>query len=159
MSLHERAPPLIADVDLQRKIMNQISRRSLFGAAAAASVLPVASGLAAFSPIAAAAEAPKKARTIAEIAAMSPVDMAHESAVVQTAYEIIRTAARPSSRSVPTAPVRRSPPGALRAPATAATTPIPAAFAPTSPSTSSRPNRSLTPTTASTAFSLTSIMP
>ncbi len=74
--------------------MNQISRRSLFGAAAAASVLPVASGLAAFSPIAAAAEAPKKARTIAEIAAMSPVDMAHESAVVQTAYEIIRTAAR-----------------------------------------------------------------
>ena len=41
----------------ERKIMTQISRRSLFGAAAAASVLPVASGLAAFSPIAAAAAA------------------------------------------------------------------------------------------------------
>ena len=64
--------------------MTQISRRSLFGAAAAASVLPVASGLAAFSPIAAAAAAPKKARTIVEIAAMSPVDMARESDVVQT---------------------------------------------------------------------------
>ena len=50
--------------------MTQISRRSLFGAAAAASVLPVAGGLAAFSPIAAAAAAPKKARTIVEIAAM-----------------------------------------------------------------------------------------
>lgn len=73
--------------------MTQISRRSLFGAAAAASVLPVASGLAAFSPIAAAAAAPKKARTIVEIAAMSPVDMARESDVVQTSYEIIRAAA------------------------------------------------------------------
>ena len=40
--------------------MTQISRRSLFGAAAAASVLPVAGGLAAFSPIAGAAAAPKK---------------------------------------------------------------------------------------------------
>ena len=73
--------------------MTQISRRSLFGAAAAASVLPVAGGLAAFSPIAAAAAAPKKARTIVEIAAMSPVDMARESDVVQTSYEIIRAAA------------------------------------------------------------------
>ena len=73
--------------------MTQISRRSLFGAAAAASVLPVAGGLAAFSPIAGAAAAPKKARTIVEIAAMSPVDMARESDVVQTSYEIIRAAA------------------------------------------------------------------
>ena len=73
--------------------MTQISRRSLFGAAAAASVLPVAGGLAAFSPIAAAAAAPKKARTIVEVAAMSPVDMARESDVVQTSYEIIRAAA------------------------------------------------------------------
>ena len=73
--------------------MTQISRRSLFGAAAAASVLPVAGGLAAFSPIAAAAAAPKKARPIVEIAAMSPVDMARESDVVQTSYEIIRAAA------------------------------------------------------------------
>lgn len=62
----------------ERKIMTQISRRSLFGAAAAASVLPVAGGLAAFSPIAAAAAAPKKARTIVEIAAMSPIDMARK---------------------------------------------------------------------------------
>ena len=38
----------------------------------------------------AAAAAPKKARTIVEIAAMSPVDMARESDVVQTSYEIIR---------------------------------------------------------------------
>lgn len=44
----------------ERKIMTQISRRSLFGAAAAASVLPVAGGLAAFSPIAAAAAADRK---------------------------------------------------------------------------------------------------
>ena len=73
--------------------MTQISRRSLFGAAAAASVLPVAGGLAAFSPIAAAAAAPKKARTIVEIAAMSPIDMARKSDVVQTSYEIIRAAA------------------------------------------------------------------
>lgn len=73
--------------------MTQISRRSLFGAAVAASVLPAVGGLAAFSPIAAAAAAPKKARTIAEITAMSPVDMARESDVVQTAYEIIRTSA------------------------------------------------------------------
>lgn len=77
----------------ERNAMTQISRRSLFGAAAAASVLPTAGGLAAFSPIAAAAAAPKKARTIAEITAMSPVDMARESDVVQTAYEIIRTSA------------------------------------------------------------------
>lgn len=73
--------------------MTQISRRSLFGAAAAASVLPVAGGLAAFSPIAAVAAAPKKARTIVEIAAMSPIDMARKSDVVQTSYEIIRAAA------------------------------------------------------------------
>lgn len=67
----------------------ELSRRSLFKTAAAASLLPTFGAAAAFSPLAQAAEAPKRARTVEEICKMTPIDMARESAVVQTAYQMI----------------------------------------------------------------------
>lgn len=70
-----------------------ISRRNLLKSAAATTLLPAAGGIAAYSPIALAAEAPKTARTLKEVVAMSPVDMAKHSEVVQTAYHMITTAA------------------------------------------------------------------
>ena len=72
---------------------NKLNRRSFFKTAAATSLLPAAGGIAAFSPISFAAEAPKQARTLEEITAMSPIDMARESEVVQTAYRLIASAA------------------------------------------------------------------
>lgn len=72
---------------------NKLNRRSFFKTAAATSLLPAAGGIAAFSPISFAAEAPKQARTLEEIKAMSPIDMARESEVVQTAYRLISSAA------------------------------------------------------------------
>lgn len=72
---------------------HNLSRRNLFKSAAATSFLPAMGGIAAFSPLAMAAEAPKTARTLKEVVAMTPVEMAKHSEVVQTAYRMITTAA------------------------------------------------------------------
>lgn len=72
---------------------HNLSRRTLFKTAAATSLLPTAGSIAAFSPLTFAAEAPKTARTLDEVLAMTPVDMAKNSEVVQTAYRMITTAA------------------------------------------------------------------
>lgn len=46
-------------------------------------------GFGGLNPIAAAAEAPKRARTVAEVIRMTPVEIARESEVVQTAYKVL----------------------------------------------------------------------
>ena len=72
---------------------NGLSRRNLLSRAAALSALPAAGALFGANPVFAAAAAPKTSRTIADIAAMSPFDMARDSAVVQAAWQRINAAA------------------------------------------------------------------
>ena len=71
----------------------KISRRRLFGAAAAAAALPAAGALTSFAPVVQAAAAPKAPRTLDEIRSMTPVDMARESEPVQAAYRLLLDAA------------------------------------------------------------------
>lgn len=72
--------------------MTELSRRSFFSRAA---LLTVGSGLCAGTfNLEAIAAAPKTARSLAEVLAMSDVEMARQSAVVQAANRVIIDAAR-----------------------------------------------------------------
>lgn len=72
-----------------------LSRRQFLGTgAASAALLTQAAGLFAASPVMAAAQGPHKVRTVRQMLAMSPVEMARESTVVEVAQEMLNVSAR-----------------------------------------------------------------